>query len=47
MTGGRLPVGCHAWSRMDRPFWLEEIGDMEELDASPKIEAPEREPALS
>jgi hypothetical protein len=47
MTDGSLPVGCHAWSRMDRQFWLEKTGDMEERDASPKIEAPEREPALS
>jgi hypothetical protein len=20
-NGGRLPFGCHAWNRWDRPFW--------------------------
>jgi hypothetical protein len=25
LTGGRLPVGCHAWWRMDREFWMEQL----------------------
>jgi Protein of unknown function (DUF5672) len=47
MTGGRLPFGCHAWSRMDRQFGLERISGMEEQSETLGIEAPEREPALS
>jgi hypothetical protein len=47
MTGGSLPFGCHAWSRMDRQFWLEMIVGMEEQGEALKIDAPEREPALS
>ncbi|UEM23903.1 hypothetical protein JL100_014535 [Skermanella mucosa] len=29
LTGGRLPLGCHAWSRMDRAFWLEQLAELE------------------
>jgi hypothetical protein len=47
MTGGSLPFGCHAWSRMDRQFWLERIAGMEEQGEALKVEAPEREAALS
>jgi hypothetical protein len=32
---------------MDRQFWLERIAGMEEQGEALKIEAPEREPALS
>ena len=47
MTGGSLPFGCHAWSRMDRQFWLERIGGMNVQGEPLKTETPEREPALS
>ncbi len=47
LTGGRLPLGCHAWSRMDRRFWLEQIGSAEDLSEPEKAEALEREQALS
>lgn len=51
LTAGRLPLGCHAWSRMDRHFWLERLADLEQpartTGAAGEIDACEREPALS
>lgn len=32
LTGGRLPLGCHAWGRMDREFWSERLAE-QGLDA--------------
>lgn len=29
LNGGRLPLGCHAWARMDRDFWLETLETLE------------------
>jgi hypothetical protein len=47
LTGGRLPLGCHAWSRMDRQFWLEQVGGLGDRSESEKTEVLERELALS
>src|SRR3954470_23208496 len=38
LNGGRLPLGCHAWSRMDRHFWLEQVGDVGERSEAGRIE---------
>ena len=27
LNGGRLPLGCHAWAKMDRAFWLERLAE--------------------
>jgi hypothetical protein len=47
LTGGRLPLGCHAWSRMDREFWLEQVGSTGDWSATRETAAVEREPAMS
>lgn len=27
LNGGRLPLGCHAWAKMDRGFWLDRLAE--------------------
>jgi len=27
ITSGKLPMGCHAWERYDKSFWLRELGE--------------------